>query len=167
MTVGIILSFLSAVPAQDFPYWQQGCATRVLHECHPIVIWVLVTLLPPRHLVVIQKTRCFDDGLREVILSLCHVVCKDSLQLIEPAAVRSLQDHARQVGVATHRQCLLQLVSIGCVDIHRQHSLLQQLGLDYPWLIPICASIGLNYTHQCLEVSHVLHDCDLVALVVC
>jgi hypothetical protein len=80
-TVGLIVSFLSTVPAQDVSYWQQGSTTRVLHKCHPIVIWVLDALLPCRHLVVIQKMRCFNDGLREVVffpLSCC-LRCQSSI----------------------------------------------------------------------------------------
>ncbi len=162
-----IVSCLSSVPAQDISYWQWGSATRVLHKCQPIVVRVLDALLPCWHLVVIQKTNCFNNGLWEDVLSLCHIICKISLQLIESGVDRSLQAHAQQVGVATHRQCLLQFGSIGHVDICRQHSFLQQLGLDYPRLVPICTSIGLNYAHQCLEVFHVFCDRNFVALIVC
>jgi hypothetical protein len=65
--VGSIVSFLSTVPAQDVSYWQQGSATHVLHECHPMVVWVLGVLLPCRNLIVVQKMRHFDNGLWEVV----------------------------------------------------------------------------------------------------
>ncbi len=65
--VGPIVAFLSTVPAQDLSYWQQGSATRALHLYHPIIVWVLDALLPCWHLVIIQKMRCFDVNLWEVV----------------------------------------------------------------------------------------------------
>ncbi len=86
---GPIESLLSTVPAWDISYWWQDRANQVLHKCHPIVVWIPGALLPSRHLVVVQQTRCLNNGLWEVVLSLCHVVCKISLQLIVPVVVGS------------------------------------------------------------------------------
>ena len=97
-TVGAVVHPLSAMPAVYVSDWRR-VGTRFpwasLHECDPIVVWVLDALLPRWHLIIVEEACSLHDGLRIVILSLCHVVREIDLELVVPAVVQSLQDHAR------------------------------------------------------------------------
>jgi hypothetical protein len=70
----LVVSLLAEVPALDLALW--GCGPSIaLNKSNTIAIWLLVVLVSCWHLIIAEELHYLNDGLGEIVASLCHVVC--------------------------------------------------------------------------------------------
>jgi hypothetical protein len=108
----LVVSLLAAVPALDLALWGRWPSVA-LNKSNTVAIGLLVALVSCWHLIIVEELHYLNNGLGEIVASLCHVVHKVGLQLVVSDAVQSLQDHAHQMLFTTHGFCLLYLIWIG------------------------------------------------------
>ena len=123
---------------------------------------------PWRGYVVGEQAHGLDHCLGKVVGSFCHVIRQVYLELVVPAIVGSMDQHAQEVALATYLLGFLDIRAIRGIDILGGfHPLCDKLRCHQSLFAILRTSLRmLNYTNQGLEVLHILCVGHIMALVV-